>query len=46
MWEDFCRIKDDYLRMLRVSISMSRAYYSAEMKVLKEDQRLKAKGKI
>ncbi|XP_015240999.1 PREDICTED: glomulin-like [Cyprinodon variegatus] len=43
MWEDFCRIKDDYLRMLRVSISMSRAYYSAEMKALKEDQRLKAK---
>uniref|UniRef100_A0A3Q2E4H5 Glomulin, FKBP associated protein b n=1 Tax=Cyprinodon variegatus TaxID=28743 RepID=A0A3Q2E4H5_CYPVA len=45
MWEDFCRIKDDYLRMLRVSISMSRAYYSAEMKALKEDQRLKAKDR-
>lgn len=30
--------------MLRVCISMSRAYYSAEMKALKEEQKLKAKG--
>uniref|UniRef100_A0A3Q2T5L2 Glomulin, FKBP associated protein b n=1 Tax=Fundulus heteroclitus TaxID=8078 RepID=A0A3Q2T5L2_FUNHE len=41
--EELCRIKDDYLKMLRVCISMSRAYYSAEMKALKEDQKLKAK---
>uniref|UniRef100_A0A3B5QMA7 Glomulin, FKBP associated protein b n=1 Tax=Xiphophorus maculatus TaxID=8083 RepID=A0A3B5QMA7_XIPMA len=38
-----CRIKDEYLKMLRVCISMSRAYYSAEMKALKEEQKLKAK---
>ncbi|XP_012737969.2 glomulin [Fundulus heteroclitus] len=41
--EELCRIKDEYLKMLRVCISMSRAYYSAEMKALKEDQKLKAK---
>ncbi|KAM4574271.1 glomulin, FKBP associated protein b [Fundulus diaphanus] len=43
VWEELCRIKDEYLKMLRVCISMSRAYYSAEMKALKEDQKLKAK---
>ncbi|XP_032427324.1 glomulin-like [Xiphophorus hellerii] len=43
VWEELCRIKDAYLKMLRVCISMSRAYYSAEMKALKEEQKLKAK---
>ncbi|XP_023194875.1 glomulin-like isoform X2 [Xiphophorus maculatus] len=43
VWEELCRIKDEYLKMLRVCISMSRAYYSAEMKALKEEQKLKAK---
>ncbi|XP_067369745.1 glomulin-like [Channa argus] len=43
IWEEMCRIKDDYLKMLRVCISLSRAYYSAELKALKEDQKLKAK---
>ncbi|KAM4739261.1 glomulin-like isoform 3-T3 [Anableps anableps] len=43
LWEELCRIKDEYLKMLRVCISMSRAYYSAEIKALKEDQKLKAK---
>uniref|UniRef100_A0A3P9PGF8 Glomulin, FKBP associated protein b n=1 Tax=Poecilia reticulata TaxID=8081 RepID=A0A3P9PGF8_POERE len=38
-----CRIKDEYLKVLRVCISMSRAYYSAEMKVLKEEQKLRVK---
>lgn len=44
VWEELCRIKDKYLKMLRVCISISRAYYSAELKALKEDQKLKAKG--
>ncbi|XP_047230127.1 glomulin-like isoform X1 [Girardinichthys multiradiatus] len=43
LWEELSRIKDGYLKMLRVCIGMSRAYYSAEMKALKEDQKLKAK---
>nr|XP_046248348.1 glomulin-like isoform X1 [Scatophagus argus] len=43
MWEELCRIKDKYLTMLRVCISISRAYYSAEVKALREDQKLKAK---
>uniref|UniRef100_A0A3B3U636 Glomulin, FKBP associated protein b n=1 Tax=Poecilia latipinna TaxID=48699 RepID=A0A3B3U636_9TELE len=44
VWEEICRIKDEFLKMLRVCISMSRAYYSAEMKALKEEQKLRAKG--
>ncbi|XP_069560066.1 glomulin-like [Brachyistius frenatus] len=43
VWEELCRIKDEYLKMLRVCISISRGYYSAELKALKEDQKLKAK---
>lgn len=30
--------------MLRVALSMSRAYYSSELKALKEGQKLKARG--
>ncbi|KAG8003266.1 Glomulin [Nibea albiflora] len=43
VWEELCRIKDEYLKMLRVCIGISRAYYSAEVKALREDQKLKAK---
>ncbi|XP_072246389.1 glomulin-like [Leuresthes tenuis] len=43
VWEELCRIKDEYLKMLRVCISMSRAYYFADLRALKEDQKLKAK---
>ncbi|XP_035811812.2 glomulin-like [Amphiprion ocellaris] len=43
VWEELCRIKDEYLKMLRVCISISRSYYSSELKALKEDQKLKAK---
>ncbi|XP_034559485.1 glomulin-like [Notolabrus celidotus] len=43
MWEELCRIKDEFLKMLRVCISISRGYYSAERKALREDQKLKAK---
>uniref|UniRef100_A0A3Q1GG37 Glomulin, FKBP associated protein b n=1 Tax=Acanthochromis polyacanthus TaxID=80966 RepID=A0A3Q1GG37_9TELE len=45
VWEELCRIKDEYLKMLRVCISISRAYYSSELKALKEDQKLKAKAR-
>lgn len=45
VWEELCRIKDDYLKMLRVCISLSRAYYSAELKALKDNQKIKAKGR-
>uniref|UniRef100_A0AAX7SRS1 Glomulin, FKBP associated protein b n=1 Tax=Astatotilapia calliptera TaxID=8154 RepID=A0AAX7SRS1_ASTCA len=43
VWEELCRIKEEYLKMLRVCISISRAYYSSELKALREDQKLKAK---
>ncbi|XP_054459318.1 glomulin-like [Anoplopoma fimbria] len=43
VWEELCRIKDQYLKILRVCISISRGYYSAELKALREDQKLKAK---
>ncbi|CAJ1059738.1 glomulin-like [Xyrichtys novacula] len=43
VWEELCRIKDEYLKMLRVCVSISRGYYSAELKALREDQKLKAK---
>uniref|UniRef100_A0A3B4VJJ2 Glomulin, FKBP associated protein b n=1 Tax=Seriola dumerili TaxID=41447 RepID=A0A3B4VJJ2_SERDU len=44
VWEELGRMKDEYLKMLRVCISISRPYYSAELKALREDQKLKAKG--
>uniref|UniRef100_A0A672ZXV3 Glomulin, FKBP associated protein b n=1 Tax=Sphaeramia orbicularis TaxID=375764 RepID=A0A672ZXV3_9TELE len=44
VWEELCRIKDEYLKMLRVCISISRGYYSAELKALREDQKIKAKA--
>uniref|UniRef100_A0A3B4VN54 Glomulin, FKBP associated protein b n=1 Tax=Seriola dumerili TaxID=41447 RepID=A0A3B4VN54_SERDU len=43
VWEELGRMKDEYLKMLRVCISISRPYYSAELKALREDQKLKAK---
>uniref|UniRef100_A0A4W6D083 Glomulin, FKBP associated protein b n=1 Tax=Lates calcarifer TaxID=8187 RepID=A0A4W6D083_LATCA len=39
VWEELGRIQDEYLKMLRVCISISRAYYSAELKALREDQK-------
>uniref|UniRef100_A0A3P9JX43 Glomulin, FKBP associated protein b n=1 Tax=Oryzias latipes TaxID=8090 RepID=A0A3P9JX43_ORYLA len=44
LWKGLCRIKEEYLKMLRVALSMSRAYYSSELKALKEGQKLKARG--
>uniref|UniRef100_A0A3P9JY88 Glomulin, FKBP associated protein b n=1 Tax=Oryzias latipes TaxID=8090 RepID=A0A3P9JY88_ORYLA len=39
-------IKEEYLKMLRVALSMSRAYYSSELKALKEGQKLKARAEL
>ncbi|KAF7651288.1 hypothetical protein LDENG_00113110 [Lucifuga dentata] len=35
VWTELCRIKDEYLKMLRVCISMSRAAYTAELEAMK-----------
>ncbi|XP_029002632.1 glomulin-like [Betta splendens] len=43
LWEGLCRIKDNYLKMLRVCINLSRAYYSVELQTLKNDKKLKVK---
>ncbi|XP_063746841.1 glomulin-like isoform X2 [Eleginops maclovinus] len=43
VWEELCRIKDEYLKMLRVCISISRGYYAAELKALRQDQKIKAR---
>ncbi|KAM8887834.1 glomulin-like isoform 1-T1 [Synchiropus picturatus] len=43
VWREFCQIKDSFLQTLRVSISMSRSYYSYELKTLTEDIKLKAR---
>ncbi|KAM9384791.1 glomulin-like [Pholidichthys leucotaenia] len=43
MWEKLCKYKDEFVKMLRVCIGMSRAYYSSELKALREAQKLKAK---
>ncbi|KAK1896852.1 Glomulin [Dissostichus eleginoides] len=43
VWEKLCRIKDEYLKMLRVCISISRGYYAAELKALRQDQKIKAR---
>ncbi|XP_058494758.1 glomulin-like [Solea solea] len=43
VWAELCRIKDEYLKTLRVCIGLSRGYYSAELNALREDQKLKAR---
>ncbi|KAK5906630.1 hypothetical protein CesoFtcFv8_004558 [Champsocephalus esox] len=43
VWEKLCTIKDEYLKMLRVCISISRGYYAAELKALRQDQKIKAR---
>ncbi|KAM4629244.1 LOW QUALITY PROTEIN: glomulin-like [Polymixia lowei] len=43
VWAELCRIKDEYLKMLRVCLSISRAYYAAELKALRDNQKLKAR---
>ncbi|XP_068599880.1 glomulin-like [Brachionichthys hirsutus] len=43
VWEEMSRIKGEYLEMLRVCIGISRAFYSAELKALREDRRRRAR---
>ncbi|KAM6921180.1 LOW QUALITY PROTEIN: glomulin, FKBP associated protein b [Xenentodon cancila] len=43
VWKELCTVKTGYLKMLHTCIAMSRAYYSAELKALKEDQKQKAR---
>lgn len=45
MWGEVCRLKDKYLTILRVCISLSRPYYRAEVMSLREEQKQKTKGK-
>ncbi|XP_056894416.1 glomulin, FKBP associated protein b isoform X1 [Takifugu flavidus] len=43
VWGEVCRLKDKYLTILRVCISLSRTCYCAEVKSLREGQKQKAK---
>uniref|UniRef100_A0A8C2ZMD8 Glomulin, FKBP associated protein b n=1 Tax=Cyclopterus lumpus TaxID=8103 RepID=A0A8C2ZMD8_CYCLU len=43
VWEKLSGIKDEYLKMLRVCLGISRGYYSAELKALRADRKMKAK---
>uniref|UniRef100_A0A8C5EFW8 Glomulin, FKBP associated protein b n=1 Tax=Gouania willdenowi TaxID=441366 RepID=A0A8C5EFW8_GOUWI len=40
-----CSVRDKYLHMLDICINMSRAYYTVQIKELKEDYKVKAKSK-
>lgn len=43
-WEQLSGVKDQYVKTLRVCIGISRGYYSAELKAVRQDRKLKAKG--
>lgn len=45
VWDELCRLKDEYVKTLRVCIGISRAYYSSQLKALREDRKLKARGR-
>ncbi|CAL1593174.1 unnamed protein product [Knipowitschia caucasica] len=42
VWTELCRLRDKYLKMLRVCLSLSRAYYTSELKSQLEDRKLMA----
>ncbi|XP_037324980.2 glomulin-like [Pungitius pungitius] len=42
-WEQLSGIQEQYVKMLRVCIGISRGYYSAELKAVRQDRKLKAK---
>ncbi|XP_028300715.1 glomulin-like [Gouania willdenowi] len=44
VWEELCSVRDKYLHMLDICINMSRAYYTVQIKELKEDYKVKAKN--
>ncbi|XP_077440569.1 glomulin-like [Vanacampus margaritifer] len=43
-WEGVSKLKDEYTKMLRVCISMSRSYYTVELNGLRDEHRLKARA--
>ena len=45
MWTELCGLRDKFVKILRVCISLSRALYSSELKALQEERKLKAQGK-
>uniref|UniRef100_A0A3Q2XRC5 Glomulin, FKBP associated protein b n=1 Tax=Hippocampus comes TaxID=109280 RepID=A0A3Q2XRC5_HIPCM len=45
VWEGVCGIKEEYTKMLRVCISMSRFFYTGELNELRDEHKLKARGK-
>uniref|UniRef100_A0A671TCZ9 Glomulin-like n=1 Tax=Sinocyclocheilus anshuiensis TaxID=1608454 RepID=A0A671TCZ9_9TELE len=44
IWTDLCHIADSYTKLLRLCLSMSKSYYGTELKRLREDKKIKAKG--
>ncbi|XP_030646928.1 glomulin, FKBP associated protein b [Chanos chanos] len=43
VWPELCSITESYIKMLRVCLSMSKSYYAAELKALREGEKVKAK---
>uniref|UniRef100_A0A3B4AF57 Uncharacterized protein n=1 Tax=Periophthalmus magnuspinnatus TaxID=409849 RepID=A0A3B4AF57_9GOBI len=41
IWTELCRFRNEYVKMLRVCLTLSRAYYSSQLKSLQEDRKLK-----
>jgi len=44
IWIDLRHIAESYTKLLRVCLSMSKSYYGKELKRLREDKKIKAKG--
>ncbi|XP_077463384.1 glomulin-like [Stigmatopora argus] len=44
VWEGVNKTKDEYCKMLRVCISMGRAYYSSQLTELRDEHKLKARA--
>ena len=42
---ELCKIKDDFLKILRVCLSMSRSYYLTQVKTMREDRKIQARGR-
>ncbi|XP_062853311.1 glomulin, FKBP associated protein b [Trichomycterus rosablanca] len=43
MWTDLCNVAQNYIKMLRVCLSMSKSYYGAELRRIHENKKVKAK---
>ncbi|XP_041696212.2 glomulin-like isoform X2 [Coregonus clupeaformis] len=42
IWPELCKIEEDYLKMLRVCLALSRAYYTGQVKNMREDKKIQA----